>query len=200
MLSDRCGAGSILVSSWVTSLRGSKLTTANTHPQQTQKLNYRHGYHQAMDTVGTSRTAPTATRASSDAKRNIWSAKIIFVLLGLHNTLRNYGPPSVPHKTSEIATILKTVSSFNWAPYCYELLVTLWAAPAGSSVLRVGVPSLARSPNNRLHHRYTNSCGERNYTTLQQKTTEIHNINNKTCNQQQNGSRFRTQAYPPCLR
>ncbi|XP_034481239.1 uncharacterized protein LOC117786927 [Drosophila innubila] len=49
------------------------------------------------------------------------------------------------------------------------------------------VPSLARSPNNRLHHRYTNSCGERNYTTLQQKTTEIHNINNKTCNQQQNG-------------
>ncbi|XP_034478907.1 uncharacterized protein LOC117785112 [Drosophila innubila] len=90
-----------------------------------------------MDTVGTSRTAPTATRASSDAKRNIWSAKIIFVLLGLHNTLRNYGPPSVPHKTSEIATILKTVSSFVWAPYCYELLVTLWAAPAGSSVLRV---------------------------------------------------------------
>ncbi|KAM8711643.1 hypothetical protein ACLKA7_012194 [Drosophila subpalustris] len=36
MLCDRCGAGSILVSSWVTCLRGSTLTTVNTHPTRTQ--------------------------------------------------------------------------------------------------------------------------------------------------------------------
>ncbi|KAL7733066.1 hypothetical protein ACLKA6_002867 [Drosophila palustris] len=77
MLCDRCGAGSILVPSWVTCLRGSTLTTVNTHPTRTQNETKQINF-----TIVTATTKlwcrryflvllPTATREISDATRNI---------------------------------------------------------------------------------------------------------------------------------
>ncbi|KAL7723149.1 hypothetical protein ACLKA6_003247 [Drosophila palustris] len=62
---------------------------------------------------------------------------------------------------------------------CYELLVSLGAAPAGSSVLRespIPGPQFIAIDNSTDTH---NSCNETDFTTLQENSTAINKTNNK---------------------
>ncbi|KAL7735116.1 hypothetical protein ACLKA6_001981 [Drosophila palustris] len=76
---------------------------------------------------------------------------------------------------------------------CYELLVSLGAAPAGSSVLRespIPGPQFMAIDNSPIHK---TAVDIRNFTTLQENSTAINKTNNKRIP-------VPDPAYPPCLR
>ncbi|KAL7726216.1 hypothetical protein ACLKA6_001621 [Drosophila palustris] len=83
---------------------GQHTSNANTERDKTNKFYYRHGYYQAMVQTLHSRTATNRN------KRILRCQKEYRGLLThrrasrtpLHS-LRDYGPPFVPHKTSEVS-------------------------------------------------------------------------------------------------